>query len=168
FGAGNNTVNLTLTTGQDTGEGIDVLSGIENLVGGDGNDSLIGNTGNNQLDGGTGNDSLTGGLGNDTLIGGLGNDTLTGGGGADRFVYNDSLQGADTITDFNSAAGQDIINVSAAGFGAGLVVGNLPGSRFVANSTGTATNVTQRFIYNSSNGQLLFDPDGNTSGGVAS
>jgi Ca2+-binding RTX toxin-like protein len=95
FGAGDNTVNLTSTSPQDTGEGTDVLSGIENLVGGAGNDSLIGNTGNNQLDGGTGNDTLEGGAGDDTLIGGDGNDTAVFGAG-DNTVNLTSTSPQDT------------------------------------------------------------------------
>ncbi len=58
-------------------------------------------------------ETLLGTITADTLIGGAGNDTLTGGAGADIFVYRSGF-GADTITDFSSAAG-DRIDVSSFG-----------------------------------------------------
>jgi Ca2+-binding RTX toxin-like protein len=57
------TVNTTSNTG---GAGVDVLSGIENLVGTAFNDSLTGDTAANVLNGGKGSDVLTGLAGNDT------------------------------------------------------------------------------------------------------
>lgn len=70
------TVNLALTAAQNTiGAGSDILSGIENLIGGTGNDIFTGNSSDNRLEGGDGNDVLTGGLGNDRLVGGQGVDT---------------------------------------------------------------------------------------------
>jgi Ca2+-binding RTX toxin-like protein len=121
-----------------------------------------GDANNNTLTGGTGNDSLNGLAGNDTLIGGPGNDSLTGGSGRDRFVFNSPNDKTDTITDF--VVVDDTIAVSGTGFGAGLVVGNLPASQF---STGTtATTASQRFIYNNANGGLFFDADGTGSNGA--
>ncbi|MDP1750681.1 MAG: cysteine peptidase family C39 domain-containing protein [Reyranella sp.] len=67
-------VDLTITTGQVTGEGADTLIGIERVTGGSGNDVLIGNSGTNILKGGAGDDTLTGGAGTDTLDGGAGTD----------------------------------------------------------------------------------------------
>ncbi|MFO0291132.1 MAG: beta strand repeat-containing protein, partial [bacterium] len=177
FGASNNTVNLTLTASQNTGEGTDVLSGIENLVGGDGNDSLTGSAGNNQLDGGDGNDTLTGlqgtdfldggtgadslsgGSGSDTLIGGAGNDTLIGGTTADRFVFNNPTEGLDTITDFNVSEG-DAIVVSSAGFGGLTTIGGT----LTASLFATAENGTAKFIY--SGGILSFDSNLANPGGL--
>ncbi|NCC23117.1 MAG: type I secretion C-terminal target domain-containing protein [Alphaproteobacteria bacterium] len=62
------------------------------------------------LIGGQGNDTLYGGYGDDVLLGGQGNDVLVGGHGADMFVI-DSLQGFDTIRDFDLAAG-DRLNIA--------------------------------------------------------
>ena len=63
------TVSLALTPSQNTiGAGWDVLSNIENLTGGSGNDKLTGNISDNVLDGGLGLDRLVGGAGNDTYI----------------------------------------------------------------------------------------------------
>ncbi|MGK9234915.1 hypothetical protein KXS07_24420 [Inquilinus limosus] len=77
----------------------DMLAGIENISGSQGNDSLVGHSGANTLQGWNGNDVLTGAGGKDLL---------TGGGGADRFVYGSVAQspvgaGADVITDFSHA-----------------------------------------------------------------
>jgi Ca2+-binding RTX toxin-like protein len=95
FGNGSNTVDLNKTTAQATGEGTDILSGIENLIGGGGNDNLLGSSGNNQIDGSSGNDNLDGGGGNDTLLGGAGNDSLVGGLGTDTASFG---TGNNTVT----------------------------------------------------------------------
>ena len=93
------TVNLGLTGWQGTGHGRDLLSGIERVSSGSGNDRLTGNgtanvlssgAGNDVLDGGSGNDNLLGGDGTDTLTGGAGNDRLDGGAGSDRAVFTGS------------------------------------------------------------------------------
>lgn len=60
--------------------------GVENAVGGSGDDSLLGNSLPNVLVGNAGNDGLTGNGGNDILIGGLGQDTLAGGSGDDILI----------------------------------------------------------------------------------
>ncbi|RCW83118.1 hemolysin type calcium-binding protein [Phyllobacterium bourgognense] len=69
---------------------LDVLIGIENLVGSDQVDSLTGDGGNNILIGLDGKDTLNGGDGNDTLIGGAGADILNGGAGNDTVDYSTS------------------------------------------------------------------------------
>jgi Ca2+-binding RTX toxin-like protein len=58
----------------------DTLSGIENLIGGKGNDSLTGDATINKIEGGAGNDTIEGGGEEDDLHGGLGIDTLSYGG----------------------------------------------------------------------------------------
>ena len=103
-----------------------------------------------------GKDTIVGGSQNDTIIGGNGIDFLTGGAGADNFVYQNPTQGNDLILDFQ--AGQDRILISAAGFGGGLTPGKVTQSQFVFGTR--ATDSSDRFIYNSSNGKLLFDADG--------
>ncbi|MFM9937055.1 MAG: hypothetical protein ACKVOL_12770, partial [Novosphingobium sp.] len=59
-----------------------------------GNDAFI------RLIGGSGTDTITAGTGGATIGGGLGADVLKGGSGNDRFVWNDKLEGGDTITGF--------------------------------------------------------------------
>jgi Ca2+-binding RTX toxin-like protein len=140
------------------GDGNDTLNGVS------GNDTLIGGNGNDTLNGGTGTDSLIGGDGNDSLNGGAGTDTLTGGAGADRFVFSSSTQGIDTITDFNPAFGEDIINVTSPGFGGTTALpslGALSATQFLSDAGATsAVTAAQRFIYNTTDGALRFDQDG--------
>ncbi|OYU36302.1 calcium-binding protein [Novosphingobium sp. PASSN1] len=62
-----------------------------------------------------GDNILIGGSADDTITGGFGADTLTGGGGADSFVWNDKLEGGDTVTDF--VRGTDHLVFSASQFG---------------------------------------------------
>jgi Ca2+-binding RTX toxin-like protein len=81
-------------TGQlSSQENDNVMSNVEDLLGGSGNDAIAGpgaddfgsatSSSNSYIDGGGGNDVLFGELGNDTVIGAKGNDTLCGGTGAD-------------------------------------------------------------------------------------
>jgi Ca2+-binding RTX toxin-like protein len=152
---GANLENLTLT-------GTTAINGTGNTLnnrttGNSGNNCLSGGDGNDTLIGGAGNDTLIGGAGNDTLIGGTGNDTLTGGSGNDFFRFNSPSEGIDRITDFNIA--DDTILISQSGFGGGLPLGVLSPNRFLVGSS--ATTPDHRFFYNSSNGALFFDSDGN-------
>jgi hypothetical protein len=123
--------------------GVDVLTGettfvngtagIDNFVGGNGNDILNGNAGNDILDGasnddvvngGDGNDILFGGnnvdtlngdAGNDVLDGGAGNDILNGGNDNDILVFDpsDALSAAATI--YNGGAGEDTLRFDGSG-----------------------------------------------------
>ncbi|MEM8828044.1 MAG: type I secretion C-terminal target domain-containing protein [Cyanobacteria bacterium P01_G01_bin.19] len=88
----------------DGDSGDDVLSGLGKR------DLLNGNDGNDTLNGNDGNDTLVGGSGDDVLIGNKGKDVLTGGSGADTYVYNNTGDRQDKITDFE--VGKDIIDLS--------------------------------------------------------
>jgi Ca2+-binding RTX toxin-like protein len=112
---------------------------------------------------GTGNDLnniITGNAGNNILTGGLGNDTYIGGAGVDSFVLNKPSFGVDIIKDFVS--GVDKIGLSAAEFGGGLAAGNplLSGQIRLGAGVTTANTSAQRFLFNTSNGNLYFDADG--------
>ncbi len=85
---------------EDTPE---LVSTIENVIGGLADDTLTGNARDNTLIGGVGEDTLTGAGGNDTLDGGAGNDTLTGAGG------NDTLDGGAGNDTLNGGAGNDTL-----------------------------------------------------------
>jgi Ca2+-binding RTX toxin-like protein len=61
----------------------DVLSNVENLLGGVGVDQLYGDSAANSINGGDGNDIIIGRDGNDILLGGNGNDRINAGNGAD-------------------------------------------------------------------------------------
>lgn len=80
----------------------DMLEGIENLVGGTGNDMLAGDSGANRLDGGRGADRLVGRAGDDHLLGGHGRDRLEGGTGTDRI---DGGHGRDRVVYDRAGAG---------------------------------------------------------------
>ena len=106
--------------------------------------------------GSNGDDTLDGYDGNDILIGGKGNDSLIGGSGTDTFAFNSFNQGIDRLDDFNTT--NELIQVTADGFGGGLSPGSLKTSQFTLGAS--ATTSTQRFIYNNITGALFFDQDG--------
>ena len=160
----NETVNLTLASGQgyQIGTPAPVTTTILND---DGTTSQQGTPGNDSIEAGStrilsgkdGNDIIIGSNASDILAGGLGNDLLTSGIGFDTFVFSKSLEGIDTITDFNVS--QDLIQVSAAGFGGALVSGETISSDQFILSSGTLTSAT-RFIFEKPTGKLYFDVDG--------
>ncbi|MCA2625374.1 MAG: calcium-binding protein [Microcystis sp. M20BS1] len=156
-----NSNNDTLDGGTED-DSLDGGTNDDTLIGGDGNDNLFGDSENDSLLGGTGDDSLDGGTEDDTLIGGDGNDTLTGDLGIDWFVYNNSSEGVDSITDFTITDG-DVIVLSSGGFGGLTTIGSTLNPSLFA----TAENGTAKIIYSvvGGVGTLSFDQDlGNTGG----
>ena len=118
-GGGAKRVDLAVTGPQATGEGIDVIIGVERIVSGAGNDYLAGNAAANLFSAGAGNDTLLGRAGADRLIGGDGDDRLDGGtgadilrgdGGVDIFVFVPG-DGVDRIQDFQD--GNDRIEIGS-------------------------------------------------------
>ncbi|MBM6582905.1 CHRD domain-containing protein [Microvirga sp. BT689] len=147
----------------DGGSGNDRLDGgpdSDLLVGGSGNDSLVGGSGSDALRGGSGDDRLEGGSGLDALNGGFGTDFLIGGSGADAFRFSTALgsTNVDTIQGYNAAV--DTIFLENAVF-TGLSVGILSRSAFRIGTS--ATDGTDRIIYDDQTGALYFDADGNGS-----
>ncbi|MFD2429041.1 calcium-binding protein [Sphingobium scionense] len=128
---------------------------------GSGNISATGNNQDNILTGNGGNNVIQGNGGNDTINGGLGADTLTGGAGSDLFAFSSALGGGniDAITDYTVA--NDTIQLDDSVF-AGLALGALSAGAFYIGTA--AHDSTDRIIYNSSTGALLFDADGNGAG----
>ena len=171
--------------GQDTligGRGSDTLHGGDEtglgdiLFGGAGNDSIEGGRGFDLLDGGVGDDTLSGGdsgdqlfggNGDDVIRGGLGADTISGGKGADLFVYGSAAEGGDLYLDYNVR--QDQVQISAAGFGGGLVAGQrlAQTGAYIESATGLATSAAGvgQFVYDPVLGVLYWDADG--AGGAA-
>lgn len=88
---------------------------------------------------------------------------MTGGGGGDIFVYRSYTDGSDTITDFST---DDLIQISASGFGGGLTAGVALSS--IAATTGTFVNGSNpwslgnnaNFLYDTATGIFSFDADG--------
>lgn len=148
------TIDLRITTAQNTGQGLDTIRFVENITSGFGDDNLIGYYLGNRLASSDGNDTLTGGGGNDTLLGGLGDDT---------FVFNTApgVGNVDTLVDFKVV--EDTIVLDSSVF-TGLSAGALDASAFTANLTGEATDAAHRIIYNTGTGRLLFDADGSDAG----
>lgn len=98
-------------TGGGGGDTMRGNQGGDDLFGSSGYDRVWGGGGQDSLDGGRGNDRLWGGKGRDTLDGGLGNDKLAGGGGNDLFIFG---RGDDTVTDFDTGAASERIDLGAA------------------------------------------------------
>jgi Ca2+-binding RTX toxin-like protein len=94
------------------------------------------------------------------LTGNIGIDTLTGGAGNDSFVYNGTLDFGDRITDFANAAGNDDRFLISRAVGGGLTAGTLAASAFVSGTGNVALDADDRFIYNTTTGNLFFDADG--------
>jgi Ca2+-binding RTX toxin-like protein len=120
--------------------------------------TIVNDDGIRQQVGGDSIDVLQGGSGVDYLTGGKGNDVLTGSANSDTFCFAGLDLGIDIITDFTPS--EDTILIDAQGFGGGLMSGDiLESNQLVIGSS--ATNASQRFIYNPGSGALRFDSDGN-------
>jgi Ca2+-binding RTX toxin-like protein len=106
------TVNLGTGTANGTDIGSDVLSEIENIIGGQAGDSIVGSSGANAIDGYTGADTISGGVGADTLQGGDGNDTLYGNQDNDQLLGDngdDWMHGGQGDDALDGGAGNDTL-----------------------------------------------------------
>jgi Ca2+-binding RTX toxin-like protein len=162
-GAGNDTYvfNVGDTIIENANQGLDTVLAEASFALGANLENLVLVNGTTPING-TGNtlaNTITGNSGTNTINGGLGNDTLTGGAGTDSFVFNTALGASniDRITDFNVIA--DTIRLENAIF-TGLAGGTLSASAFVRNTSGNATDASDRIIYETDNGRLYFDRDG--------
>ncbi|MBP6012568.1 MAG: heme peroxidase [Alphaproteobacteria bacterium] len=121
YGASTAAVNVDLQLG--TASGFTSIAGIENVVGGSGNDVLAGRAGANTLSGGAGDDRFVAraGDGNDTYNGDGGSDTLdlsltnananvTAGAASSAQIGNDTLNGIENLI---GSQGNDTINFAA-------------------------------------------------------
>ncbi|MFD1702762.1 hypothetical protein ACFSCV_07070 [Methylopila henanensis] len=137
--------NVEAAIGSDYGDNILASTAGTRIEGRDGDDVLRGRQGN---------DTLLGGDGDDRIISGGGDDVLTGGDGADlfQFVVRNSPSNL-LVTDFDADEGDSIR----------LQTGGLPAGALSADAfhVGTAAqDASDRVIYNSVSGSLLFDFDG--------
>ena len=82
-------VRVDLARGVASGEGFDLVSQFENVLGSAFEDVLVGDARANRLRGGRGGDRLVGNRGADVLIGGPGRDALAGGSGRDLLLARD-------------------------------------------------------------------------------
>jgi Ca2+-binding RTX toxin-like protein len=148
----------TLVGGGDGGAGSATLFNIENVNGGAFGDRIVGNSAANFLYGYTGNDTLDGGLGNDRLEGAAGNDHYL-------FSVAPGAGNADTVGTFAGGADKIVLDAAAhlnLGANGNFVAGD---ARFASGAGFTSgRDATDRVIYNTTNGQLWYDADGNGSG----
>lgn len=146
------------------GSGDDPLNGTSKadlIIGFAGNDTASGGGGDDDLYGDEGSDDLSGGAGRDVFKGGLGNDALKFGSDSikDIAVFDTALgpDNIDTIANFTAA---DEIHLSKTIFTALTKSGVLASAAFHVSATGTAADPLHRIIYDSTTGNLYYDPDG--------
>ncbi|MFN0194485.1 MAG: calcium-binding protein [Aestuariivirga sp.] len=135
------TVNFTLSANVERL----ALQGSANINGSGNADanSIAGNSGNNFIDGKDGMDSLAGGL------------------GKDNFVFSTALGAANVDYIFDFTAADDTVRLENAVFTV-LPVGYLAVAAFHIGSA--AGDASDRIVYNSATGALLYDADGNGAG----
>jgi Ca2+-binding RTX toxin-like protein len=155
------TAPTTPTTTTPTGPTIAGTTGNDKLWGAaSGYDTMLGGAGHDTLYGGSGAESINGGAGNDLIYGKAGADTLAGGGGSDHFVFDTAIStGADKIVDFNTS--QNAIYLDHHVFTALTTTGALSSAAFYVGSA--AHDSSDRIIYNSQSGDLIYDADGTGS-----
>ena len=121
--AGDDTLN-----GGSTWDSLIGGTGNDTVNGGGGNDWIRGEDGNDTLNGQDGRDRMFGEAGNDRLVGGNGQDTMAGGAGDDIFEYDALSELGDTITDFETGANADQIDLitllTAVGYGGSDALGD--------------------------------------------
>ena len=108
-------MSVNLAVGTATGQGNDVISGVENLAGSIHADVLVGDEAPNAVNGNLGDDTIAGAGGDDHLRGIKGNDTINGDAGNDTIS---ALEGDDRV---NGGPGDDYLfgSVGAGAFDGG-------------------------------------------------
>ncbi|MBS7788758.1 M10 family metallopeptidase C-terminal domain-containing protein [Roseococcus sp. SDR] len=102
------TIDLASGSASGTGAAGDTLTGIEAVLGSQGDDSLTGDEQDNRLVGNQGDDTLEGAGGDDTLEGGTGADVVLGGAGDDLYLVRDA---GDVLVELDGE-GHDVIRAS--------------------------------------------------------
>ncbi|MFL5843854.1 MAG: calcium-binding protein [Solirubrobacteraceae bacterium] len=121
-------VDLALTVAQDSGEGMDTLTGLEGLTGSQLDDVLIGDGDANALHGREGNDRIEGRGGDDELDGGPGVDTAdygaaTGSVTVDLAASASGAAGSDALKGFENLLGSAFADVLSGDAGANRIDG---------------------------------------------
>jgi len=142
--------NLTLAAGNTAFNGTG--NAIENL--------LVGNQQGNQFFGLDGND---------TFVGGGGRDSYFGGAGADSFVFNVAPEASNDGFIADLETGIDKIHLDArvmTALGAGGNFATNDARFYAAAGAMNGHDADDRIIFDTSNGQLWYDADGNGAGGA--
>jgi Ca2+-binding RTX toxin-like protein len=142
-------LSVNLSTGVMNGEVSERLVGIEDVLGGNGNDTLIGDGSANRLDGGPGDDDLQASGAGDAAFGGPGSDSCTGGfsslnscgvaTGGGLAVAVELIESIDNSASFviTGTGGSDTVSVRRAG---GTYVAEGSGGTVVVPGSSDATN----------------------------
>jgi hypothetical protein len=155
------TVDLSITTAQDTGFNTTTLKNIEGIAGSDFDDVITGNSGDNQFEGRGGNDTFNiGSGGHDTLLYKLINAAdATGGNGSDQ------INGF-TVGTWEGTADTDRIDLRELLSDSGYTgTGSASYVNGVATLDSSAGNITDylRVVQNGSNTEIQIDRDGTGS-----
>jgi VCBS repeat-containing protein len=127
--------------------------------------SLVGTTGDDIIIAANNGATIDGGDGNDILFGGTGANSLTGGNGDDVFAFLGPADGMDTLGDFE--VDDDLIAVSAFGFGGGLTAGMDVASVYESSGDEFFASSFSRFHLDTTSQILYFSADGTTESAVA-
>ena len=146
--------------------------GYDTLNGGSGNDTLSGYDGQDKLIGGDGKDILSGGIGEDVLDGGKSSDTLTGEQGRDQFLFKTNSKfksgdiGIDTIADFGPDIDKIVLDKTTfTSLSSKAGNGFSTNTEFAIVKTDEAADRNKaEIVYNSTNGNLFYNPNGVVSG----
>jgi len=106
-------VNLDINWAQRGAEGVDTITGVENIMSGNGADILAGTSSHNFIHAGGGGDLVSGLSGDDTIDGAAGADTLWGGDGGDDLTGgsgDDEMWGQDGVDEMYGNSGDDTLN----------------------------------------------------------
>lgn len=123
-------LDLRIEGPQDTGEGLDILRNIENIISSDDHDRLTGNDADNVITAAGGNDTLEGWGGSDVLDGGAGTDTARFSGAVAATVDLGKTGPQDTGYGFDKLVG--IENLEG-GSGADRLAGDINGNVLTGN-----------------------------------
>lgn len=113
--AGNGATTFDMNTGVARGNGeTDKVSGVESVLGSEGNDVILGTARSDWIDGRGGDDDIRGRGGADILYGdsrysAAGDDVIRGGGGDDRLIYSGGAGG--DVDDFHGGPGDDTLEL---------------------------------------------------------
>ena len=124
--------------GSGISRSLDLLIGIENIVGSAFADNLTGDSSANRIEGRGGNDRIASGGGNDVIVlaaAGMGNETVDAGAGDDVIQ---AMGGLDTGDRIDGGAGFDTLNLSGS-IPAGAVIVNIEDVKFDFTGAGGGT-----------------------------